>query len=108
MPSLPMAPAVEETATTLWMQIMFPIAPPAICSAMMEAVERPSRWAVWNCSGPNRMPETVQDPETNAPSMPRNGDTSGNADPMPETIGSLMTVSMSESPELLRPEPSMI
>ena len=92
LPSCPIAPAVEETATTLWIQIMFPIAPPAICSAIMEAVWNPRICAVWNSRGPNMTPDTVQEPDTNAPNTPRGGTMKGKAFPMLATIGLFFAV----------------
>ena len=85
-PSFPVASVVEETATTLWIQIIFPIAPPAICRAMIDAVANPRIWDVWNSKGPNMTPDTVQEPDTNAPKTPSGGTMNGNALPMLATI----------------------
>ena len=65
---------VEVTATTLLMQIIFPRAPPVICKATMVVVDSPSSCAVSYCKGPNRVLDTVQEPETKAPKMPMTGD----------------------------------
>ena len=85
-PSLPVASVVEETATTLWMQIILPIAPPAICRAIMDAAGNPRICAVWNSRGPNITPETVQEPDTNAPKTPSGGTMKGKALPIFATI----------------------
>ena len=53
-------------------------------------------------------PETVQDPDTNAPKTPSGGTMKGKALPIFATIVVLIWVIMLSRPELLRPEPSMI
>ncbi len=73
-PSLPRALAVEVTAMTLLMQIMLPSAPPDSWRATMVEVLRPSISAVSYCRGPNRVLDTVQEPETKAPKMPMTGE----------------------------------
>ena len=92
----------------MWMQIILPIAPPAICRAIMDAAGNPRICAVWNSRGPNITPETVQEPDTNAPKTPSGGTMKGKALPIFATIVVLIWVIMLSRPELLRPEPSMI
>ena len=53
-------------------------------------------------------PDTVQDPDTNAPNTPSGGTMKGNALPMLATIVVLICVIIPSRPEWLRPEPSMI
>lgn len=72
-PSLSTNPTTVAAATTLWIQIIFPAAPPITCIAKIIDEFIPTVCETWYWIDENVNVETVADPVINDPNIPKNG-----------------------------------